>query len=118
MHYSAVNAYVPRVERNNRTIKYRVRVIFHRFLYNNPPRILVTDIVTGSTNNIKFFSQKNGVTEYYSPRMIVHRDNLDYEEHCKYSIWDYVEAHDELNPLNTMAHCTLDCINLRPLTNM
>ena len=56
---------------------------------------------------------KNGISQYYSPRMILHQRNLDYDKHCQYAFGTYVQAHDEPDPSNTNAPRTLDCIYLR-----
>jgi hypothetical protein len=49
------------------------------------------------------FPAKKGVIEYYSPRMILHQQNLDFNKHCKHSIGMYVQGHEEQNPTNTNA---------------
>ena len=42
------------------------------------------------TNRFLSFFKTNGVSEHCSPRMIVYKENLDYEQHCRYAIGDYV----------------------------
>ena len=69
-------------------------------------------LVIESTKKLNFFPSKGGISEYYSPIMILHQKNLDYKKHCKYSFGSYVQAHDEPNPLNTTAARTLDGIYL------
>jgi hypothetical protein len=32
---------------------------------------------------LNFFPAKNGFSQYYSPRMILHQQNLDYDKHCQ-----------------------------------
>jgi hypothetical protein len=78
--------HVPRAERNNRVIKERVRSVF--------------------------FPARHGISKYYSPRMIVHHESLDYSKHCKYSYGTYVRGHDEPDPSNTNDPRSLDCIDL------
>jgi hypothetical protein len=70
-------------------------------------------LVMESTKKLNFFPSKGGISEYYSPRMILHQMNIDYKKHCKYSFRSYVEAHDEPDPLNTIAAQTLDSIYLQ-----
>ena len=70
-----------------------------------------------STKKLNFFPNKHGVSKYFSPRMIMHQENLDYERHCRYQIGEYVQAHDEPNHTNTNAPRSLDCIYLRPMDN-
>jgi hypothetical protein len=70
-----------------------------------------------STQKLNFFPDKNGVSKYFSPRMIMHQETFDYARHCKYQIGKYVQAHDELDRTNTNAPRSLDCIYLRPRDN-
>ena len=113
MNYANPQAHVPEAERNNRTIKERVRCTYHRLPYTRLPRIMVKILVSESSKKLNFFPAKNGVSKYYSPRMILHQRNLDYGRHCQYAFGTYVQAHDEPDPKNTNAPRTLDCIYLR-----
>jgi hypothetical protein len=70
-----------------------------------------------STKKLNFFPNKYGVSKVFSPRMIMHHENLDYERHCKYQIGEFVQAHEEPTHSNTDASRSLDCIYLRPLDN-
>lgn len=74
-------------------------------------------LVMESTRKLNFFPPKGGISPYYSPRMILHEENVDYMKHCRVPFGTYVQAHDEPNPTNTQKPRTLDCIYLRPLSN-
>jgi hypothetical protein len=117
MNYAAAQEHVPRAERNNRVIQERVRAAYHRLPFTHLPRILVKFLVMESTKKLNFFPNKNGVSKYFSPRMIMHQENLDYDRHCKHHIGEYVQAHDEPIHTNTNAPRSLDCIYLRPMDN-
>ena len=54
-------------------------------------------LVTESAKKLNFDSAKNGISLFYSPRMILHQRNLDYARHCQYTFGTtYVqEAHEE-----------------------
>jgi hypothetical protein len=117
MNYAAAHEHVPRAERNNRVIQERVRSAYHRFPYTHLPRILVKYLVMESTKKLNFFPNKNGVSKYFSPRIIMHHETLDYKRHCKYQIGEYVQAHEEPQHTNTNASRSLDCIYLRPMDN-
>jgi hypothetical protein len=69
-------------------------------------------LVRESAKRTKFFPSKNGVSINYSPCMIMHQRNLDYNQHCRYELGSYVEAHDEPTPLNSNASRSSDCISL------
>jgi len=49
--------------------------------------------------------------------MILLKKNIDYEKHCKYALGEYVRAHTEPNPSNTIEERTIDCIYLRYIDN-
>jgi hypothetical protein len=115
MNYVAAQEHVPRAERNNRVIQERVRAAYHRLPFTHLPRIMVKFLVMESTKKLNFFPNKHGVSKYFSPRMIMHQENLDYERHCKHHIGEYVQAHDEPIHTNTNAPRSLDCIYLRPM---
>ncbi len=118
MNYASAQEHVPRAERNNRTIKERVRSTYHRLPYDHLPRIMVKYLVMESTKKLNFFPNKHGVSKHYSRRMILHQENLDYNRHCKFVFGEYVQAHDEPQNTNTNAPRSLDCIYLRPTDNI
>ena len=62
---------------------------------------------------MNFYPAKNGISPYYSPRMILHHQQLDYEKHCKYAAGTYVQASNDQAIKNTNAPRTLDCLYLR-----
>jgi hypothetical protein len=112
VNYASPQEHVPEAKRNNRVIKERIRATYHRLPYDHLPRIMVKVLVNDSAKKLNFFPAKNGISQYYSPRMILHQQNLDYDKHCRYAFGTYVQAHDEPNPSNTNAPHTLDCIYL------
>ena len=65
-----------------------------------------------SAKKLNFFPPQGGVSQYYSPRMILHATNLNYDRHCQHAFGTYVQAHDDPDPKNTMRPRTLDCVYL------
>jgi hypothetical protein len=119
VNYATANEHVPRAERNNRTIQERVRAAYHGLPYDDLPRTMVKYLVMESAKKLNYFPNKNGASKYYSPRMILHQENIDYERHCEYRIGEYVLAHDEPKRTNTNApRAALDCIYLRALDSI
>jgi hypothetical protein len=118
LNYSSPNEHVPDIERSIRVIKERIRSTYHRLLYDRLPKIMVKIVVSESAKKLNFFPAKGGVSLYYSPRMILHCRNMDYNKHCKYAFGTYVQAHDEPNPKNSNISRTLDCIYLRYSDNL
>jgi hypothetical protein len=115
VNYATANEHVPRAERNNRTIQERFRAAYHRLPYDDLPRTMVKYLVMESAKKLNYFPNKNGVSKYYSPRMILHQENIDYDRHCEYRFGEYVLAHDEPKRTNTNAPRALDCMYLRAL---
>jgi hypothetical protein len=69
-------------------------------------------------NKLNFLPPKGGVSEYYSPRMILHHENIDYAKHCAIPFGTYMqEAAQENTPSNTQESCSLNCIYLHYLSN-
>ena len=117
MEYSAPQAHVPEAERNNRTIKERVRATFHRLPYAAIPIVFMKILVSESARKLNFFPNKNGLSPYFSPRQILHREGLDFKQQCQYVFGSYVQAHDEPRPSNTQEPRSIDAIYMRPIKN-
>ena len=73
MEYSGPQAHVPEAERNNRTLKERIRATYHRLPYKAIPKTIMKTLVTESAQKMNYFPAKHGISKYFSPRMIVHR---------------------------------------------
>jgi hypothetical protein len=108
---------VPDVERNNRTIKERIRAAYHRLPYKALPRIMIRYLAMYQVNQLNLFPVKGGVSAYYKPRMILNQENFDYAKHCSAPFGAYVQANHETNRTNSNATRTLDAIYLRPAQN-
>jgi hypothetical protein len=105
--------HVPEAERNNRVIKERIRATYHRLPFTHLPKQMVIALVQESAKKPNFFPARHGVSQFYSPRMILHQQNLNYDRHCRYGLGTYVQANNDPNPTNTNEPRTLDCIYLR-----
>jgi len=69
-------------------------------------------LVSKSAKKLNFFPAKHGMSNHYSPRMILHEQNLDYNKNCRIPFGTYIQAHNKTSPSNTNAPHTLDCIYL------
>ena len=114
MNYTNAQDHEPRIERNNRTIKNQTRVGLHRAMYKAIPKVMIKELVIGSTEKFNFFVAKNGVSDHFSPETIVTGRKLNYKKHCLYEFGEYVQAHTYNEPRNDMRERTLDTIYLRP----
>ena len=104
--------HVTRAQKNNHFIQENIQAEYHRLPFTHLPRFFVKYIVMESTNKLKFFSNKYCASKYFSPRMIILKENLDWERHFKYQIGEYVLAHDDPDRTNTNAPPLSDFIYL------
>ena len=114
MCYTAAQDHVPEAERNNCTIKERVRVGYHRLPYRKLPNAMVDALVFDSTRKLNFFPAKGGVSPYFSPEVLIHNTVVDYRQHCSTPFGSYVQALHEINPTNATKPRTIGCVFLRP----
>jgi hypothetical protein len=70
------------------------------------------------TKKLNFFPPKGGISPYYSPRMILHQENLEYNKHCAIAFGTFVQARQEPSILNSQSPRTLDCVYLRYVDNL
>ena len=114
MNYANAQEHVPRAERNIRTIKERVRCNYYQIPYTHLPRTVVKYMCIEAAKKLNYFPAKRGISKYYSPRMIMHQQNLDFDKHCKYVLGEYVQSHEDESIKNDNKPRTLDCLYLRP----
>ena len=55
---------------------------------------------------------QHGASKHFSPRMIVHEENLDYDKHLQFTLGECAQALDEENKKNSKKPRTLDCLFL------
>jgi hypothetical protein len=117
MNFTNAQDHVPEAERN-KTIKERIQAAYHRLPYKALPRIMIRYLAMYQVNQLNLFPVKGGVPAYYSPRMILNQENLDYAKHCSVPFGAYVQAnHHETNRTNSNTTRALDAIYLRPAQN-
>jgi hypothetical protein len=108
----------PEAERNNRTIKERVRVAYHQLPYEALLRQLIRYLVQTQASQLNLFPAKGGISPYYSPRTILGLPTLDYVKHCTVPFGAYVQANHDTNQTNSNASRTIKAIYLRPVNSM
>jgi hypothetical protein len=113
MNFANPQEHVPEAERNNRVIKERVRATSHRLPYKQITKTITKILVMEAAKRLNFFPAKQGISQHYSPKMILCQKHLDYTTNCKYTFGTYIQAHNEPNPKNDLSAQTLDCIYLQ-----
>jgi len=114
MNYANPDEHVPEIERSIRVIKERFRTAYHRLPYKMIPKTMIKHLAMKVTSDLNLFPVKGGVSDFYSPNVILSRKNLDYKKHCMYKFGSYVQASQVHNPRNSNRPRTIDGIYLRP----
>ena len=115
MHWVARNQHVPEIERGIRTMKERIRSMWHAMVYARIPKVMIKLLVYRQVKWLNSFPPKGGISAYYSPRTIMGGTPIDYETHCKFNFGAYVQAEYLSDPTNTMEERTKDAIYLDTL---
>ena len=105
--------HVSHAERNNRVIKERVQCLYHNLKFQRVPKTILIYLVQEATQKINYFPARYGISKTYSPYMIIHQTNIDFNTHGKHYPGEYVLGHNDLQIKNTMQPRALDCIYLR-----
>ena len=109
--------HVPHAERNNRTLKERVRTILHGLPFRYHPKQLLLKAGEKAAKQLNIFPAKQGLSTVYSPEAIMTRKPLKYKD-WKIPFGSYVQASDETNPRNSNQERAIDCLYLMPAANM
>ena len=114
----AADAHVPKIERQIRVIKERVRATRHTLPFKVLPLLMLVELVYHSVMWLNAFPPKGGVSEILSPRTIITGMTLDAKKHCQLPFGTYVQAHVSAHPTNTPAERTVGAICLGPKGNL
>ena len=111
--HTGTKEHAPRAEHNNRTIKERICATYYQLPHDHLPKILVEFMVIECSKKLNFFPSRHGALKYYNPRIIVMRENIDFEKHCSFALGEYAQAMNEPDHTNTNAPRALDSLFLR-----
>ena len=84
--------HVKQAERNDRTVKERVRATFWRLPFESLPKILIRKLAQQVTQKINYVCPKGGISKEYSPNNIMTHERLDYNRHFKIPLGSAVKA--------------------------
>ena len=62
MNYATTDEHVPEAERNNRTIKERIRATYHNLPFKAIPKVMLQILAMVCTNQLNLFPAKGGVS--------------------------------------------------------
>ncbi len=103
MNYTTTDEHVPEAERNNRTIAEQIRCTYHNLPYKAIPRLMLRYLAMVATHQLNMFPAKGGISEYFSPRVLLGGQSVDYNKHCQVPFGAYHQANEENSPKNTNA---------------
>jgi hypothetical protein len=109
------NEHIPEAERNNQTIKERMRCIHHGMSFEVVPKQVTTESSKVGGTTLNMFPAKGGISAHYSPHTILTGQAIDFKKHLAIPFGSYVQANNKNDPSNTNAPHTLDCIYLGPV---
>ena len=87
---ASAQEHVPEAERNNRTIKERFRAMYHRLPYTNLPKVMIKYGAMEAAAKLNYFPTIGNISSYYSPRVIMTQQPLDFNKHCSIPFGVYV----------------------------
>jgi len=103
----------PTAERNNRTLKERIRVVVARLPYKAVPSMILELIASRAAELMNIFPAKGGISSHFSPQQIIERVNIDFKNDMVAEMGQYVHAiGTETN--NTMAPRSIEAIYIGP----
>ena len=117
VNYAPANTHVPGAERNNQFLKERIRAMFHSLPYRCIPRTMLDYMAMHATHLTNLIPPDDSPYPTYSPWTIVTGRQLDYERHCQFAFGEYVMAHEEEQPRNSMVGRGRRTVYLRPSPN-
>ena len=86
--------------------------MYHWLPFDNMPTVMWEYLVVGVAERKNWFPAKTGVSDYYSPHVILKKESIDYNHHLKFCFGAYVIASDETKPQNSMKSRGRDAIYL------
>ena len=94
--FSNPEDHVGEAERNNRTIKERCRIIYHKLPYDQLPKSLLIQLVYTVVAQLNYMPAQHGVSSHLSPRTIIHQENISYKTHGKFTFGQSVQAYSAI----------------------
>ena len=108
MDYVPAQEHVKQAERNNRTMKEQIWATYCQLPYKQLPKKALSMLGMESIKKLNFFPPKGGVSKNFSPRTILHQENIDYNKHCKIPFGSYVQVYNENKQQNTQHPRTIN----------
>jgi Reverse transcriptase (RNA-dependent DNA polymerase)/Zinc knuckle len=108
--------HVPQIERYIRTLKERMRCMYHGTPYKILPKIMLIEITKAAVFWLNSWPTGKGITSTISPRQAIVGTGISYDRHCKLEYGSYVQTNEQHS--NNMDSRTIGAIALRPTGNL
>ena len=103
----------PNIERTNRTLKERMRVVHARLPFKAIPKIMTEQLGEVVADKTNWFPAKNGISDTYSPKQIVEKRNINFKRDCVAEFGAYCHGGGGESS-NTMTPRTMEAAYIRP----
>ncbi|CAJ1951078.1 unnamed protein product [Cylindrotheca closterium] len=89
---TAAGDHEPTAERNNRTLKERVRVALARLLYKVVPKVITECLGRRAAKLLNVFPQKDSISSHFSPQQLIDNVNINYKSDMVAELGQHVHA--------------------------
>jgi len=104
--------HVPEAERNNRVIQERFRIQYNRWPFKVAPRIMIRHLARRVCHDISIFPNKRGISNIFSPYIIINRRDFSVKKECQYEPGDFVIGFQDNKEKNTPMPIGVECVYL------
>lgn len=111
------NEHVHKIERRIRVVKERSRSTRHGLPYPKLPKLVIIYMVLAVIRMLTYFPTKGGISEIWSPQMLLHGRRLNYKKDLALQFGSYCQVHEHETPRNSMKPRTQGAICLGPCGN-
>ncbi|CAJ1937399.1 unnamed protein product [Cylindrotheca closterium] len=89
---TAAGDHEPTAERNNRTLKERVRVALAQLPYKVVPKVITECLGRRAAELLNVFPQKDSISSHFSPQQLIDNVNINYKSDIVAELGQYVHA--------------------------
>ncbi|CAJ1970386.1 unnamed protein product [Cylindrotheca closterium] len=117
MNYASRGEHDPKAERNNQHLKALFRVHFHQMPFKAIPKKLTVALMTRVAKISNYYPAKGGLSQYYSPHLIMHQRMVDASKEFVAEIGAYVHGYGH-DTKNNMAAQTIKGVYMGPTNDI
>ncbi|CAJ1932101.1 unnamed protein product [Cylindrotheca closterium] len=111
---TAAGDHEPTAERNNRTLKERVRVALARLPYKVVPKVITECLGRRAAELLNVFPQKDSISSHFSPQQLIDNVNINYKSDMVAELGQYVHAIGT-DSNNLMEPQSIEAIYIEPM---